>query len=260
VKLNQSVQRAAAILRAASQREDGETASGLARAAGLPWTTTVRLIRTLEEEGFLTRIGGGKRYAVGLDLIRLARARDDADVIAPLARPLLEKLAAEVEETVNLTLVGPDGKLDVVEQVDPDRILVTATWTGRPYPLHASSIGKLLLAGYDDAALEEVLSRPLPRLASGTLTDPDRLREEVARIRATGVSETVDELEDGLATISVGVADGRRGLAAMVSVSGPSSRFDSSARAAALDPLQRAVVAIEKRLDPRRTGLTAPVP
>jgi DNA-binding IclR family transcriptional regulator len=247
VKLNQSVQRAAAVLRAAAEHANGETAAGLARAAGLPWATTLRLIRTLEEEGFLMRVEGDRRYAVGLDLIRIARARDDADVVVPLARPLLQQLATEVEETVNLTLVGRDGRLDVVDQIDPDRILVPANWTGRPYPLHASSIGKLLLAE-DEAARERTLASPLPRLASRTFTDPAELDLELARVREAGISVAVDELEDGLASISAPVADARRRLAAMVSISGPSSRFDAAARETAIVRLRRTVAEIERLL------------
>jgi IclR family acetate operon transcriptional repressor len=250
VKLNQSVRRAVSILRAAAAHPGGETASALSRAAGLPWATTLRLIRTLEEEGFLTRVDGD-RYVVGFDLIRLVRDRDYTDLISPLARPALERLAAEVEETVNLTLVDRDGRMEVVEQIDPDRLIVTTTWTGRPYPLHASSIGKLLLATSDDAALESVLAEPLERLAARTIVEPAALRTELGRIRELGYSEAVDELEDGLAALSVGINDRGGRLVTMVSVSGPSFRFDAAARDAALVPLREAATAIERGLGAR---------
>jgi IclR helix-turn-helix domain len=64
MKLNQSVQKAAAILRAAA-RPDGETASGLARLAGLSHATSLRLVHTLENEGLLMRRGEDGRYARG---------------------------------------------------------------------------------------------------------------------------------------------------------------------------------------------------
>src|SRR5439155_18257337 len=196
-------------------------------------------------------------YVVGFDLIRLGRDWDHAELISPLAMPALERVAAEVEETVNLTLVDPDGQLDVVEQIDPDRLVVTSNWTGRPYPLHASSIGKLLLATYDEPSLERFLGKPLPRFASRTILDSGVLRNEVARVRVSGYAEAVDELEDGLAAVSVPVADRAGRLVAMVSVSGPSFRFDAAAREAALARLRAAADKIEGRLGSRGPALAA---
>jgi DNA-binding IclR family transcriptional regulator len=65
MKLNQSVQKAAAILRAAAARPAGETASGLARLAGLSHATSLRLVHTLENEGLLMRRAEDGRYARG---------------------------------------------------------------------------------------------------------------------------------------------------------------------------------------------------
>src|SRR5205823_5935939 len=155
-------------------------------------------------------------------------------------RPPLERLTDEVGETVNLTLVRADGRLEVVEQIDPPRMIRTMDLLGQPYPLHATSIGKLLLATYDDALLEEYLLGPLERHAPATITDPDELRDELARVRVDGYSTAVDELEDGLAALSVGVRDADGHLLAMLTISGPSFRFDDEARLAALGPARAA--------------------
>jgi DNA-binding IclR family transcriptional regulator len=148
---------------------------------------------------------------------------------------------------------GPDegeaaGQLDVVAQIDPPRLIRSANYIGRWYPEHASSIGKLLLATYDDERLDAVLTKPLARYASQTIVDVRRLKAELARIRKSGVSVAVDELEEGLAAISVGVDGPRGGLAAIVSVSGPSSRFDDGRRRRALRPLRAAAASIEHAL------------
>lgn len=247
MKLNQSVQKGIAILRAAGTKPSGETASGLTRSVGLPWTTTVRLIRTLEAEGFLRRLPDTDRYVLGPELARLARSGDHGSLLAAVARPALERLADELGETVNLTVVQPNGRLEVLEQVDPPRLLRPTDYAGVVYPLHASSIGKLLLSTYDDVRLDAILSSPLPRYAQATITSPEALRDEIERIRATGFSTAVDELEDGLAALSVGVVnDGE--LIGMVSVSGPSSRFDATARAAALERVQEAAKTIQRQI------------
>jgi DNA-binding IclR family transcriptional regulator len=244
VKLNQSVTKAIAILRAAGAQPGGETASGLARQTGLPWATAVRLIRTLESEGFLFRLPEGDRYVLGFDLMRLSRADDQTRLLAAVARATLERLTDEVGETVNLTLVRADGRLEVVEQIDPPRMIRTMDLLGQPYPLHATSIGKLLLATYDDALLDEYLAAPLERHAPGTITDPEALREELVRVRADGYSVAIDELEEGLAALSVAVRHPGGDLLGMLTVSGPSFRFHDDARVAALEPARAAAATI----------------
>lgn len=247
MKLNQSVRKAVGLLRVASQA-GGDTASGLARGAGLPWATAVRLIRTLEEEGFLYRMPETDRYVIGFDLIRLVRSGDRGRLLAAMALPTLERLAQEVEETVSLIDVHPDGRLEVAEQIDPPRFIRPTSYAGIPAPLHASSVGKLLLTTYDEARLAEFLSQGLPRYTPATITDPEALREEVARIRVRGWSSAVDEEEEGLAAVSVGVRDANGELVAMVSVSGPSFRFDEAARTAALERMREAADVIERRI------------
>ena len=261
MKLNQSVQKAIGILRAAASQADGETASGRARGAGLPWATAVRLIKTLEAEGFLYRLPQTDRYVLGLDFDRLARSGNHGRVVAAMALPALERLAQDVGETVFLTLVHPDGRLEVVEQVDIQRFVRTTDYAGSPYPLHASSVGKLLLATYDEPRFEELLAERLPRYAEATITDASDLRAEIARVRASGWSAAVDELEEGLAAVSAGVRDAGGELVAIVTVSGPSFRFDEAARARALEPLRQVAEAVERLVAGETTrGAAAPQP
>jgi DNA-binding IclR family transcriptional regulator len=219
----------------------------LARRTGLAWTTAVRLIRTLEDEGFLQRLPDG-RYTIGYELTRLAANGGESRVLTALATGPLERLLEEVEESVNLTAVLAGGLLDVVMQLDPPKLIRPASWIGRWYPEHASSIGKLLLASYDDAQVISIVRTPLERYGPETIVDLDELMRELARIRRNGYSLAVDELEEGLTALSVGVHDTRGKLVAMVSVSGPSSRLDETRRRALLPPMRGAAAEIERAL------------
>lgn len=250
MKLNQSVQRAVAILRAAAAGPGATTASDLARAAGLPWATAVRLIRTLEHEGLLVRVPGGDGYVPGAALAELGGDTTLTRAVAAIALPHLEPLVREIEETINLTVVRTGGQLDVVEQLDPPRVIRAANYIGRWYPDHASSIGKLLLAEYDDDRIDAVLVPPLTRYARATIVDIDALREDLARIRRDGYATAVDELEDGLAALSTPILRADGTLVAMLSATGPTSRFDERKRSAALARLRASVAAIERALDP----------
>ena len=102
-KLNQSVRKAITLLRATA--EDGNAnVSSLARAAGLPRATALRMIQTLEQEGFLLRIPGDDRVLLGPELLRLARNTDEQLLLREVARPIISDLVATIRETVTLSL------------------------------------------------------------------------------------------------------------------------------------------------------------
>jgi DNA-binding IclR family transcriptional regulator len=248
MKLNQSVQKAAAILRAAAARPDGETASGLARMTGLSHATSLRLLHTLENEGLLMRRPEDGRYVIGLDLLRLGTAAGNGELLPAVSRKPLKRVALETRETVTLSVLRGREALDLVLQIDAPHVIQAVNWVGQRYPLHASSGGKIVLAALDPTRLRRILGRPLERRTSATITDPDELQRELERVRRQGYAVIVDELEDGLASVSVPILGGDRRLLGTVNVTGPSFRFDVVRRRAALEHARLAVAEIEAEL------------
>src|SRR5215217_5917338 len=130
MNLNQSVQKAAAILRAAAARPDGETASGLARMAGLSHATSLRLVHTLENEGLLMRRPEDGRYVIGLDLVRLGAAGEHAELLSVVSRKPLKRVAEETRETVTLSVLRGREALDVVLQIDAPHVIRRSIGSG----------------------------------------------------------------------------------------------------------------------------------
>ncbi len=243
---NQSVRKAAALLRAAADHPAGGTVSALARAAGLPRATALRMIESLVAERLLARLPDD-RIVIGPGLHALTRSTDLVELLMDAAAGILEDLATAVKESVTLTVAMPDGSLSLVRQVNGPHMIGLTNWVGRPFALHTSSSGKLALAHAEPARLETFLRAPLERAASRTVTDPQVLRAELEQIRRQGWSQIEDEIEDGLAAMSVGiVVDGA--MLGSVNISGPSARLTPAARAAALPRLRAACAAIEARL------------
>jgi DNA-binding IclR family transcriptional regulator len=257
VKLNQSVQRAAALVRAAAAQPTGETASGLARAAGLPNATALRLIHTLETEGFLMRLPGNGRYVIGLDLVRLGSDIDAADLLLAVSRAALERVAAETRESVTLSVLRGPETFDIVLQIDAPHLIQAVNWVGHSYPLHATSSGKILLAALDPPGLERVLSGPLERLTPATITDPEVLRREIDRVREQGYSVIIDELEEGLASVSVPILAAPGVLLGSLNVTGPTFRFDAGRRTEAIASLRKAADEIERTFGAVVSGVGA---
>ena len=246
-KLNQSVRKAITLLRATA--EDGNAnVSSLSRAAGLPRATALRMIQTLEQEGFLLRIPGDDRVLLGPELLRLARNTDEQLLLREVSRPIISDLVAMIRETVTLSVVAPDAGLDVVHQVDAPAQLRPQSWVGQRFPLHASASGKVLLATYDDERLGHYLLEPLPRFTPSTVTTAEELRAELERVREQRYAVSRDEEEEGLSGVSTGIYGLGDELLGVLTVGGPTQRLDRQRGRHALEHLRRAAGRIESAL------------
>lgn len=247
IKLNQSVLKAIALLRAAAD-DHNASVSSLARASGLPRPTALRLIQTLEHEGFVLRNPGDERVLLGPELYRLARGGDTEAMLVEVARQVLAGLVKDVRETVTLSVVAPDGGLDLIEQLDAPHQLRPGSWVGQRFPLHCSATGKLLLATMDEAQLRATLREPLRRYTPATITDLPTLRRELETVRTQQCAIASDEEEEGLTGVAAGIYDAGGTLLGAVTIAGPTQRIDLSEGSAAIAATLRAAGRIEATL------------
>jgi DNA-binding IclR family transcriptional regulator len=156
------------------------SAAELADGAGLPLSSTYRLVQSLERHGFVERQPRGT-IALGLRVLELARHVEDRLLPALLgpAAPVMEELAREHGETVLLTAPVGASSIGLASVDSPQPIRLTyARW--RLAPLTHGASGKVLLAHHGEDRAEEVLGS-----ANGGL-DIDALRAELAQIRRRG--------------------------------------------------------------------------
>lgn len=196
----------------------------------------------------LVRIPERDRVLLGPELVHLARQVDMGTLIREIASVRLGRLSEALGETVTLSVVSYDGGLDLVYQISGPQHLVPRSWTGQRFPLHASSSGKVLLSTFDDKHLNEVLGRGLPALTPHTITTRRALRHELDRVRRQGYAATVDELEEGLSGVSLGISAEAGNLLGTVNISGLSQRFDAAARERAIEQIRPIVTGIEAAL------------
>lgn len=203
------------------------------------------MIEALIAEQFLWRLPNDL-LVPGPGLFAIAWTADPDAVLLDAAEAPLAELAARVRETITLTVSRPDGSLSIIRQLDGPHIVGLTNWVGRPFPIHASSGGKLALA-HGGRAVRRRLPETLERYTSRTITDPGQLDAELDLIRERGYSEIVDELEDGLAAISVAILQEGK-LVASINISGPTARFNATTRRKALPAARAAAAEIERRL------------
>jgi DNA-binding IclR family transcriptional regulator len=221
-KTIQSVDRAAALIKAIADSPHSPTVNELATACGLNRSTAWRLLATLDSHGLIERDPISQRYSLGYAFLRIA-AGADVDPLVRRGRPVLERLAGETGESANLA-VARRFSLVYVDQVDPPHVMAP-NWFGRTVPLHATSTGKAYLAFLPQEERDAVLPRRLERYTATTVTDRRKLGEELAAARRDGFAVCVGELEESLFGASAPVLSEQGRPLAVVSVWGTEHRL-----------------------------------
>lgn len=218
----QSVDRALAILEVLARvGEAGVTQ--IAGELGVHKSTASRLVATLEAHRLVEQTSDRGRYRLGVGVLRLAGATTARLDLVQEARPIARQLAVDTGETVNIAVLAESSAL-YLDQVAGSSALQPHNWVGQHIPLHATSNGKVLLGGLDDAALDAVLGT-LASYTPRTITARSELREELERVHRQGYAVAVDELEVGLTAVAAPVRNAHGDVIASMSVSGPSFRL-----------------------------------
>ncbi len=223
---------------------DGEIAlSRLAEESGLPGPTIHRIVRTLVARGYVLQMPS-RRYTLGPRLIGLgsgARASVEA-----WASPPLHALAEETGETANLAMLDVDRVVYVAQVPSTRHTMRMFTEVGRRVHAHCTGVGKALLAQLpDDDVVRRLAAAGMPATTPHTITDVDRMLEELAVVRAQGYAVDDGEQELGVRCVAVAVNP-----ATAVSVSGPNSRVTHDAVPSLATVLQVAASRLAGRGEP----------
>lgn len=241
----QSVDRALSILEhlaASGACGVTELASGL----GVHKSTAFRLIATLENHDMVEQTDERGKYALGVGILRLAGATSASMDIVQEARGVTRRLAAETGETVNIAVLS-EGSALYLDQAAGSSTLQSHNWVGQHIPLHATSNGKVLLAGLGKEEAARVAGTLTP-YTEHTITTKRRLQRELVTIREEGYAVAVDELELGLTAASAPIRNAHGDIIASMSVTGPGFRLDEDRLAEVLKLLVEGADEVSRRL------------
>jgi DNA-binding IclR family transcriptional regulator len=195
---------------------DGEHRSlsltDLARRAGLPLATAHRLVGELHRWGALAREPTGE-YVIGRRIWQLGLLAPVQSGLRQAASPFLHDLYGTTLATVHLAV--RDG-LEVlyVERLAGHVSVPVVSRVGSRLPMHATGVGKVLLAYAPEEVRLEVLTN-LTRVTAYTVTQPARLLEQLRRVRAEGYATTGEEMSLGACSVAVPVRNGDVVVAAL---------------------------------------------
>ncbi|MGO4277526.1 MULTISPECIES: IclR family transcriptional regulator domain-containing protein [Cupriavidus] len=164
-----------------------------------------RLLLTLEHNGYLAQ--DGRYFALTPKVMDLGYAYFASMNLPQLARPYLQALCAEAGESCSIGMFDRDSVV-LVAREEPSQMLRVDMAIGRRMPAYAHSLGRVLLAGLDDAALVTYLeSAELRKLTPFTIDSRAALARKLEQVRADGFCTLISELVDGFAGISVPLRD-----------------------------------------------------
>ncbi len=243
-----ALERALDLLGAFSVSEPELSFSELAARVDLPKSTTVRLLSILEERGYLERSPETERYRIGVRAFEIGSIYIQTLRLETEAHPYLERLAQELNQTANLAVLD-QGQIVHIGVVAPNRSIRFYATIGQREFAHCTGLGKALLAYQPEEVIDQITHRwGLPRRTERTITTPDALRTELARIREQGYAVDAEESEPGLTCIAAPVRDDRNRVVAALSVSGQSAEYEEPARSAIIEAITEAAGQISARL------------
>lgn len=220
----QSVDRAISVLEILAQR--GE--AGVSEVAGeieVHKSTAFRLLGALEARGLVEQAGERGKYRLGFGIVRLAGAVTGRIDITQQGRPVCERLAEEIGETVNIAVMQEHYAINLYQVRGPGAI-TAHNWVGQLTPLHATSSGKILLAYLPGKERTAVLSSAgMKKVTASTITAKTKLEKNLAETRERGYSITLEELEIGLHAMAAPVRNRDGDVIAALSASGPGYRL-----------------------------------
>lgn len=238
-----SLDRAMSVFEHLSEAQ-GKPLSALASETGQSPATVYRILVTLEGRGLVEFNAdeqvwhiGARAFVIGARFLRRTS-------LAERARPVLRRLMEETGETANLA-VERNGMVLFLSQVETHQNIRAFFPPGTLSPMHASGVGKALLAQKRDADFDAWFAHHAPEaFTTHTIVDRERLRADLSATRSRGYSIDGEEKNLGMRCIAAPVFDSNMEAVAGISVSGPTSRIE----VAAIETLSQSVRAAAERL------------
>jgi len=168
-----------------------------------PKATLYRLMQTLTSQGMLDYNPDHQTYAPGVRLVRLAHAAWQQSSLAPIAKPSVDRLSRDLGQTIHLAQLD-NGQVLYVDKRDSSRPIEMFSQAGKVGPGYCTGVGKAMLAHLDSDQLAKTLAQQaFYAFTENTITDCEKLNDELIEIRKSGVSFDKEEHEPNIICIAV---------------------------------------------------------
>lgn len=221
----QSVERAFAVLRSFTAERPVQGVSEIATSLNLNRTTVHRLLATLESCGAVRRDPITHRYTISAGVLQFANVFHQMSNVRDVAHPAMVRLRDITGHTAALHLREGSERVTISQVESNQDLRMTYRDLGVPQPLHLGAPGKAILANLCQYEIDEYIhDRELVAFTGHSITDPEKLHAELARIRSDGISISREERRPGVVSVAAPVFDASGQVIGAINVCGPVHR------------------------------------
>ncbi|MDA0238802.1 MAG: IclR family transcriptional regulator [Proteobacteria bacterium] len=198
----------------------------LTRLLDLPRATVFRLVTTLEQNGYLDKEPLRKTYRLGNRVLRLGFEFLASQDVVTTAHPFLEQLSRDTGASAHLGVLD-DRDVLYLDRIAGSNHLVSNVGVGTRFPAHATTMGRVLLAGLGADAVQKLYENvDLPKATDQTPQSLPALLERLTQEQEDGYVTSVSAFEAGLSSIAAPVRNSYGTVIAAISIAGPESQLD----------------------------------
>ena len=223
-----SLDRGMLILGVLAER-DGVSLSELSERSAQSSATVYRVLITLQSREIVEFEEHTQLWYIGAGAFRVGSVFLNRTNILQRSRPVMQNLMRLIGETANLGIERDDWVL-FVSQVESSQTIRAFFPPGTRNPMHASGIGKTLMANFPKDRVEKIITEQgLERFTDNTITDPDQLFAALEAIKRKGFAVDDEERTEGMRCIAAPIFDAYGDPVAGLSISGPTFRIPQNA-------------------------------
>jgi DNA-binding IclR family transcriptional regulator len=224
-KIIQSLDRGLFLLDAIAESSDDISLKELKERLDIDKSSVFRLLATLINKGYVEQDNLTKRYRLGLKILAISSRLYTRLKVNEQARPCLKELASKTGETSHLALCSNYESVLIDQEIGSELVSVN-TQIGRREPLHATALGKVLLASFSKEEFEAfVSSNGIAQYTPNTKISKAAFKKEIEKVRKTGFAIDDEEYKEGIRCIASPVRDSKGLTIAAIGISGPKERI-----------------------------------
>lgn len=236
------------VLELLSAGSEGLNLTAIAGRLGLSNAAVHGILTNLEFRGYVRKSKDDNRYNLGHRIWELGIAAGERIELRKLAEEALLDLTRLTGETSQLSRYCATGDVLYLHKINSPNAVRAYIEEGARAPAYCVATGRVLLAFQPRTEIDSVCEGALVAYTQYTITDPDRLRDELAIVRRQGYAINRGEYRGEIVAVAAPIRDHANAVVAAVSVSGPSYRF-SVARAKSFIPaVMKAAESISRKL------------
>lgn len=244
-----ALERALNILEYLAKASRPVTLKTLAEELSIPISSAFRLIKNLVNRGYVKEhMGGQTTYMLGEQISSLAVSHEQGISLQAKAAPYMQRLAAELKQTVQLAVMKNNTLLYIDQSSSPSNISVVAPLY-TPLNVHTSAAGKILFSYLpQDQQIKCLQKMRFPRITEKTITDAETFVAETVLSRQHGYAVDLEEFSSGIGCIAVPIFSRETCIAALGLTGGVTNYYNQEQFSFMLQRLQESATSLSKSL------------